>query len=606
MGERDAARNCGRRSVATALAAACFFFCAPGASYAADVTLTVQPTNGEKELALDTGRVTRVGRNDLTLTRLAGLVSQVAFVRADGSFAQMDAQFGALDLGAGRRSVVLRGVPAGKYIGLQFHVGVAPDVNHGNPAQWAAGHALNPLVNGLHWGWQGGYVFLALEGHYLDAQQQERGWSFHLGTDARLMTVELPKPLVIDADTTIALTLDLARVLDGVVLAPENGRDSTHSGAGDRLAEQLANNVTHAFAIRSVTAMPLSARAVPTGTPLAATPRAFDIPAGWPQPALPPDNPLTVEGVALGKKLFDDRRLSGNGTQSCASCHAAERAFSDRVAFSQGADGTPGVRNAMPIFNLAWAPAYAWDGGRARVRDQVLAAMQNPIEMHGDAAQVAAVLGRDAEMQRAFAAAFGEVRVTPQRIGLALEQYLLTIVSADSKFDRAIRGTDALTEEEKEGFALFVTEYDPARGRRGADCFHCHGGALFSDFAFKNNGLDRVSRDAGRATVSGREVDRGKFKTPSLRNVGVTGPYMHDGRFATLEDVVAHYDHGVQRAPALDPNLAKHPDAGLQLTPADQKALVAFLKTLTDSRFETMEGPAPAGPRPRGSAALQE
>jgi cytochrome c peroxidase len=184
--------------------------------------------------------------------------------------------------------------------------------------------------------------------------------------------------------------------------------------------------------------------------------------------------------------------------------------------------------------------------------------------------------------------------VTAARIGLALEQYLLTIVSADAKFDRAIRGMAELNEEEKEGFALFVTEYDPARGRRGADCFHCHGGALFTDFGFKSNGLELVSRDAGRSAVSGRVTDAGKFKTPSLRNVAVTGPYMHDGRFATLEAVIAHYDHGVKRAATLDPNLAKHSDAGLQLTPAEQKALVAFLRTLTDAKFEAAKAGAMA------------
>ena len=128
--------------------------------------------------------------------------------------------------------------------------------------------------------------------------------------------------------------------------------------------------------------------------------------------------------------------------------------------------------------------------------------------------------------------------------------------------------------------------YDPARGRRGADCFHCHGGALFTDYGYKNNGLDLVSLDAGRSRVSEKESDRGKFKTPSLRNVALTAPYMHDGRFASLEEVVAHYDHGVQRAAALDPNLAKHPDDGLKLTADERRELVAFLRTLTDPKFE--------------------
>jgi cytochrome c peroxidase len=206
--------------------------------------------------------------------------------------------------------------------------------------------------------------------------------------------------------------------------------------------------------------------------------------------------------------------------------------------------------------------------------------------MKADLAVVVTELNRDAALRARFAAAFGPADISIERVTLALEQYLLTLVAADSRFDRAARGVAELTEEEKRGLALFVSEYDPARGRRGADCFHCHGGALFTDFGFRSNGLGE-GPDAGRGSVTQRAADRGRFKTPSLRNVALTAPYMHDGRFATLADVVAHYDHGVRRTSNLDPNLAKHPDAGLGLSPEDQRALVAFLMTLTDE-------PAPA------------
>jgi cytochrome c peroxidase len=239
----------------------------------------------------------------------------------------------------------------------------------------------------------------------------------------------------------------------------------------------------------------------------------------------------------------------------------------------------------MPLFNLAWSPSYAWDGSKPRLRDQAFAAITNEIEMHADPAKIVAVLGGDRRVRADFAAAFGTPEVTAQRIGLALEQFMLTLVAADSKFDRSLRGAEQLTEEEQQGFALFMTEYDPVRGKRGADCFHCHGGTLFTDFGFRSNGLDLASVDAGRAVVTGKPTDAGKFKTPSLRNVAVTAPYMHDGRIGTLEEVVAHYDHGVKRAANLDPNLAKHPDAGLQLTTDEQKALLAFLRTLTDSKL---------------------
>ncbi|MEO6739706.1 MAG: cytochrome C peroxidase, partial [Chthoniobacteraceae bacterium] len=136
------------------------------------------------------------------------------------------------------------------------------------------------------------------------------------------------------------------------------------------------------------------------------------------------------------------------------------------------------------------------------------------------------------------------------------------------------------SDDEKRGFELFMTEFDPRTGQRGADCFHCHGGPLFSDHQFHNNGL-APSDDTGRFRITKLESDRGKFATPSLRNVALTAPYMHDGRFATFEEVVEHYSTGMQRTPTLDPNLAKHPDAGIPFSTEDKRALVAFLKTLT-------------------------
>ncbi|MBC8041170.1 MAG: cytochrome C peroxidase [Opitutaceae bacterium] len=556
-------------------------------AHAADVTLAWRPVAGAEPVTLNAAAPVKIGANTLTLTRVSALVSSVAFVRSDGSFAQMDGQFGALALDQGRAGVTLRGVPAGRYIGLQFLIGVRPEVNHADPGLWAAGHALNPLVNELHWSWQGGYVFLALEGHYRRADGTQGGWSLHLATDPRLMLVELPHPLEITGDTTLTLDLDLARVLAGVTLSPEQG-DATHSRPGDKLADQLVQNVPGAFRVAAV-APTLKPIATAAGTsarpPSAGTPLAFLVPPGFPQVSLPADNPLTAEGVALGKKLFLDPRLSGNGGQSCASCHHETRAFSDKVPLSLGIDGLPGERNAMPLFNLAWNPAYAWDGDKPRIRDQVLAAITNPVEMHAEPAQVVAVLAKDDALGADFLAAFGTREITAARLGLALEQFLLTLIAADSKFDRAMRGETSLSEDEKQGFAFFATEYDPAHGLRGADCFHCHGGVLFSDYAYKNNGLDLVAADTGRMKVTKQAADRGKFKTPSLRNVALTAPYMHDGRFATLEDVVTHYDHGVKRPENLDPNLAKHPDAGLQLTAVEQRQLVAFLRTLTDASY---------------------
>src|SRR5262249_30788964 len=160
-------------------------------------------------------------------------------------------------------------------------------------------------------------------------------------------------------------------------------------------------------------------------------------------------------------------------------------------------------------------------------------------------------LRSDRDYRRRFADAFGSPGITTERIGLAVEQYLYTLISADAKFDRALRREARFTDQEKRGLLLFVTEYDPAHGRFGADCFHCHGGNLFTDAQFKNNGLDAEFRDPGHYLVTGSDADRGKFKTPSLRNVELTAPYMHDGRFKTLEEVVDHYSRGVHRSATL-------------------------------------------------------
>ncbi len=572
---------------------------------AAELTLAIEPRWAGQSLAVPSGDLVTAHGQTVCVTRFAALISEVTLARTDGGTVRLQGQFGFLDAESGRMAVGLRGVPEGDYVGLGFSVGLPSETNHGDPGQWAAGHPLNPLVNGLHWSWQGGYVFLALEGKWRDAAagkaMVERGFSYHVATDARRMAVKFAANYRVDGPTTLKLAVDVARVLRDVTIRPVDASESTHSAGGDALAEKLGAAAARAwFWLAAVSGGDRGREWAEAATsPVArssetATPLAFTVPAGFPQVELPADNSLTVEGVALGRKLFSDPRLSGNGTQSCASCHAPARAFSDTVALSRGADGMTGKRNAMPLFNLAWSPSYAWDGSKPRVRDQALAAMTNPVEMHADAMGVVAELSKDAELGRAFAAAFGSREITAERVGRALEQYLLTLVSADSKFDRSLRGEVALTEDEQAGFALFVTEYDPVRGKRGADCFHCHGGALFSDQGFKNNGIDLVSADEGRAVATGKSSDAGKFKTPTLRNVARTAPYMHDGRFATLKDVVAHYDHGVKRAATLDANLAKHPDAGLALTSAEQAQLVAFLKTLTEAGLTGGPGAAVA------------
>jgi cytochrome c peroxidase len=235
----------------------------------------------------------------------------------------------------------------------------------------------------------------------------------------------------------------------------------------------------------------------------------------------------------------------------------------------------------MPLFNLAWKTSFFWDGRAPSLRAQALMPIEDHSEFDETPDRVTAKLGAQAIYPPLFTAAFGSPEITAQKLGLAIEQFLLTLTAYGAKFDHALKGTATLSEDEKRGFELFMTEYDPRTGQFGADCFHCHGGSLFSDHQFHNNGLLPSDDDPGRFRITNVESDRNKFSTPSLRNIALTAPYMHDGRFATLEEVVAHYSSGIQRSPTLDPNLAKHPDGGLQLNQADQRALVAFLKSLT-------------------------
>lgn len=519
------------------------------------------------------------------VTRLDCLLSGLALQKEDGSWLESKDWFAYLSTAAGRLTAKVSGMPAGEYKGIRFRIGVDESTNKSDPNRFAADHALNPQVNGLHWGWQGGYIFMALEGR-LSKDGKESGFSYHIANAPQLMTVELPVAFRGGRPLTLALEFDVQQALAGIDFAKDG--TSTHSRAGDALAAKLKANIEHAFRVRSmnydVYQTPSFATApapLPAGTH-ALTPAMTQ---RFPQVKLPADNPLTQEGVALGRELFHDTRLSINHTQSCASCHDQKHAFADARRFSPGAQQQKGTRNAMPLFNLAWQTSFFWDGRAATLREQVLMPIQDAHEMNETLPKVIAKLSADWECTQAFAKAFGSAEITPERIAKALEQFLLTLVSQDSRFDRAVRKVAELSESEKRGLQLFVTEFDPKRGLRGADCFHCHGGTLFTSQPFANNGLELAEDDHGRMAVTQNAAERGKFKTPSLRNVARTAPYMHDGRFATLEEVVEHYSSGVRRTATLDPNLAKHPEGGIQLTPQEKADLVAFLKTLTDESF---------------------
>jgi len=522
----------------------------------------------------------------VSVTRLDFLVSNMALRRSDGVWLEQSNTFAFLSPRNGQTGFALEGIPDGTCDRVRFNIGLAPIVNHSDAARYPAGHPLNPQVSGLHWGWRGGYVFPALEGSWTKPDGQFGGYSYHLANDASLMTVELAGDF--RTGDTVQLALDLDKILPCVI---DEAGASTHSRTNDPLAGELAGRIEGAFRvvtgigprpaarIAPVTASHRTAEIGPDAVPYPLTFSQF-----FPRPALPSDNPLTRQGVELGRRLFRETRLSVNTSQSCASCHSPELAFTDARAVSVGAEGKAGTRHAPALFNLAWRASYFWDGRAATLREQVLQPIQNPVEMHETLANVTDKL-RAADYEELFAAAFGSPEITAGRVARALEQYLLTLVSFNSKFDRVLNRAGQFTGEEQRGFELFHTEYDPRRGQFGADCFHCHGGPLLQSQAFANNGLDSDFKDAGRYDATLRAGDRGKFAVPSLRNVELTAPYMHDGRFATLEEVVEHYCTGVKRSASLDPNLAKHPDGGVPLSQADKKALVAFLKTLTDDQF---------------------
>jgi len=468
---------------------------------------------------------------------------------------------------------------------LRFHIGPDAAANAADVSKIPADDPLNPNLNGLHWSWQGGYIFMAVEGHYRSPAGEMKGYAHHLARDPNRACVNLNASLDLSHDAGVLVHFDLGVLFNAPrPLSFEKDGTATHSRDGDPVSAALLANLQGAFQVVKVASFTTLKVKLPPVTPIdlpaTYTPYGFTMSRTFPMPDLPRDNPLIVERIVLGEKLFNETALSKDGTISCASCHHADSAFSDRRAVSTGVEGRTGDRNAMPLYNLAWKREFFWDGRAKSLRQQVLMPIQDHREMDESLDHVCRKLSADPRLASLFGAAYASEGITAEKISLALEQYLLTLGAHDSKFDRAMSGKVLLNEDEKRGLELFMTEYEPRTGQRGADCFHCHGGALFSDQQFHNNGLD--GDEAGRANVTGAPGDHGKFSTPSLRNVALTAPYMHDGRFATLEEVIEHYSTGVHRSDTLDPNLAKHPESGLPLTAADKAALVAFLKTLTD------------------------
>ena len=297
-------------------------------------------------------------------------------------------------------------------------------------------------------------------------------------------------------------------------------------------------------------------------------PYALHLPNHFPEMPVPADNPLTVDAVELGRLLFHDTRLSRDGLVSCATCHLQHLAFSDGQALSTGIEGRTGLRNAPSLANVGYAPRLFADGGVPSLELQVLAPIADENEMDHNILLAAEELNQDPVLHELSMSAFQQ-GLTPYSITRALAAFERSLVSVDSKYDQYLLGELTLTEEEMQGMALFMGDE--------LKCASCHAGVLFSNFDYINIGLYSEYADAGRERITLNQEDHGKFKTPSLRNVALTAPYMHDGSLASLEEVIGFFASGGENHINKDPRIA-----GFELSEEDKSKLIAFLNTLSD------------------------
>lgn len=305
--------------------------------------------------------------------------------------------------------------------------------------------------------------------------------------------------------------------------------------------------------------------------------------------SIPDDNPTTKQGVYLGRMLFYEKRLSANNTISCASCHKQERAFTDDKPFSEGIDHTLTSRNAMSLTNLLWTRKFFWDGRSASLEEQAVFPLTNVHEMGQSLDLSAQKIKNRPQYPALFKLVYGDDAITGNRIIKAIAQFERTLISCNSHYDQYLRNEYKPTEKELKGMTLFMTGPDPEKGIRGANCVHCHGGTKNYMELFHNNGLDSISADPGIENITGLASDKGRFKAPTLRNIALTAPYMHDGRFKTLEEVVDHYSDHIRQSPSLSVFLTGESNerggTSLKLHPEEKIELIAFLNMLTDSTF---------------------
>jgi cytochrome c peroxidase len=307
----------------------------------------------------------------------------------------------------------------------------------------------------------------------------------------------------------------------------------------------------------------------------------------FPEMPVSRDNPVTEAGAELGRYLFYDPILSADSNISCGSCHKQEYAFSDAPnAFSKGFDNRILSRNTLPLFNLAWYPSLFWDGRASSVEEQVFHPVRDTSEMNLLWPEAIARLNRSKFYRSKFKAAFNTDNIDSILIARAIAQFERTLISYRSRYDSVLQGLTYLTAEERDGLVLMN---DMTKG----DCLHCHttdADPLGTTLTFSNNGLDAATdpmqyRDAGRGKITGNMKEYGSFKIPSLRNIALTAPYMHDGRFKTLEEVIDFYSEGVYAGVNIDSKMGLAHQHGVHLTPQEKKNIITFLNTLTDSAF---------------------
>ncbi|MCU0445162.1 MAG: cytochrome-c peroxidase [Microscillaceae bacterium] len=304
---------------------------------------------------------------------------------------------------------------------------------------------------------------------------------------------------------------------------------------------------------------------------------------------IPADNPMSEAGVELGRHLFYDVRLSRNDSISCATCHQPQLGFTDGKARAVGIAGRIHSRSSMALVNLLWTKQFFWDGRVSSLEAQVLLPIQDPKEMDMPINQLVGKLQKLPEYPPMFKKAFGIGKISPQNIAKAIAQFERTLISGNARYDQIVSGKIAPSEREQRAIQLFMTHPIPEAGIRGGNCGDCHGGYLTQLNTFHNNGLEQEPLDWGLGAITGKTFDRGKMKAPSLRNIALTAPYMHDGRFKTLREVLDHYNDHVQSSKYLDPLIVEATNEvdgqSLLLTEAEKADIIYFLNMLTDSSF---------------------